>query len=279
MTDWQCKETAGIRYYERDGQGEALILLHGIGSFGGSFAPLLPCLESWRRVIAWNAPGYQGSAALAADWPTAADYAQALDGVLDRLGLEQVSLLGHSLGALMGAAFAARHPKRVRRLILAAPALGHGVAPGGALSQAAQARIDDLERMGAAKFAAARAKRLLFAPQENPDLLAQVQAGMAQVSMPGYGQAARMLAAGGLVQDVECLTMRTDVIVGADDLITPPQDARRAFAALRPSAKGDLCIVPKAGHAVYLQAPEAVATVVMTETNPAACNAKQTETH
>ena len=46
MTGWTQKTAAGIDYLEREGEGEALVLLHGIGSQAGSFAPVLPHLRT-----------------------------------------------------------------------------------------------------------------------------------------------------------------------------------------------------------------------------------------
>ena len=109
-----AQTSAGIDYRERPGSGPSLVLLHGIGSNADSFAELLPLLPPDRQVVAWNAPGYGASAPLGPDWPVAADYADALEAFLDRLGLDRVTLVGHSLGTLMGAAFAVARPARVR---------------------------------------------------------------------------------------------------------------------------------------------------------------------
>lgn len=263
MMVWLEKSTAQISYLEREGQGEALVLLHGIGSNAVSFTPLLEHLDPERRVIAWNAPGYLGSQPLSDDWPLASDYAQTLERFLDALSLTQVTLVGHSLGALIAAGFAAAHSERVVRLVLASPALGHGVRRGVGLSPAAQSRIDDLKQLGAQAFAEARAARLVNDPDANPEIVASVVAGMAQVTFPGYAQAARMLASGRLLDDAERLMVPTDVIVGAQDLVTPQDGARRAHVALRGSAQGSLTIVPGAGHAIYLQAAEAFAAALV----------------
>lgn len=99
-------------------------------------------------------------------------------------------------------------------------------------------------------------------PDANPDHVARVQAAMSRVTLPGYGQAARMLASGRLLDDAERLMVPTDVIVGAGDLVTPPDGARRAFSALHRAAQGRLTIVPDAGHALYLQAPAAFAAAL-----------------
>ncbi|MCJ7873521.1 alpha/beta hydrolase [Phaeobacter sp. J2-8] len=262
MGELQTYLSDGVEYAERSGDGPVVVLLHGIGSNAASFAPLLPQLPADWRVVIWNAPGYGRSEPLPDNWPVASDYAEALAGLFDRLNLQDVLLAGHSLGTLVAAAFATTYRERVSRLLLASPALGHGMARGGALSPAAQARIDDLTTMGAKDFAAARADRLVFEPGANPDLVAGVRRSMEQVQMPGYGQAARMLASGRLLDDAQRLCLRTDVIVGAGDRITPPDGAARVHAALRPDWRGRFTQLPAAGHALYQQDPKGFATAM-----------------
>lgn len=244
------------------GDGPAVVLLHGIGSHAGSFAPAMERLSPEWRVVAWNAPGYGGSAALDDEWPEARDYAVALEALLDRLGLERVVLGCHSLGCLIGAAFAARSSGRVSRLLLASPALGHGAPRGGALGEAAQARIDDLKRLGAEAFAAARAPRLVWRPDDNPSLVGEVRAAMARVNRRGYAQAARMLASGRLLDDLAGLRLPVDVVVGEQDVVTPPEAARRAHAAVAAPWRGALTMVPGCGHALCQQAPAAFAAAL-----------------
>lgn len=265
-----------LAYHERPGRGPALVLLHGIGSEGRSFAALAPRLPADWRLIAWDAPGYGGSAPLAADWPLAADYAQALGGLLDRLGLGAVLLAGHSLGALVAAAFARAHPARVARLLLASPALGHGQARGAPLGAAAQARLDDLARLGPEGFAAARAARLIHAPETAPELVEKVRASMARIRPEGYGPAVRMLASGRLCDDLAALAVPCDVIVGRADAVTPPEAARRAHGALPAALRGSYTEVPGAGHAIYHQAPAAfAAALVALAAEPAAATGER----
>lgn len=260
---FQTKRSGPIEYDERPGAGPVLVLLHGIGSNAGSFAPLLPELPADWRVIAWNAPGYRGSAPLEGARPVAADYARALANFLDRLDLGSVFLLGHSLGALMTASFARQAPERVRALMLASCALGHGRPPGGPLSEAASARLAELEARGAEAFAAARAARLLYDPQADPVALARVQTAMAEVRMPGYAQAVGMLASGDLCADLAGLKVPAAVVCGAQDVVTPPEANRRAHAALPLPVRGALTLLPDAGHAVYVQAPGAFAAALV----------------
>ncbi|KUJ82719.1 alpha/beta hydrolase [Ruegeria marisrubri] len=255
MTGLIEHQTHGLTWVERPGNGPTLVLLHGIGSNATSFKPLLAHLPVSARVVAWNAPGYCGSVPLPQDWPVAQDYAAALGQLVDNLGIQTFALLGHSLGALVGAAYAANHADRVSRLWLASPALGHGVPQGGQLSIAAKTRIDDLSRLGAEGFAEARASNLLHAPEDYPEVLALVRKAMARVTLPGYAQAARMLASGRLLDDAERLAVPTDVIVGAMDCVTPPEGARRVYEILHTTARGQFTELPFAGHAIYQQSP------------------------
>jgi pimeloyl-ACP methyl ester carboxylesterase len=122
MTVMGDQRGGGFAWRERPGAAGApvLVCLHGIGSNAGAFDALVPHLPADWRVIAWDAPGYGDSRPLVPDWPLAADYAGALAQFAGRLGLGRFRLLGHSLGTLIGAAFASRHPGRVERLTLAA---------------------------------------------------------------------------------------------------------------------------------------------------------------
>lgn len=256
---FQAATSSGVNYLERNGSGPIIVCLHGIGSNATSFEVLLPYLpEDW-RVIAWNAPGYSGSVPLSKDWPVASDYAEALKDFLVSLNIEKCHIFGHSLGTLMGAAFARLYPASVDKLILASCALGHGVEAGSQLSAQAQARLDDLDDMGAERFAAARAGNLIYKPEENPELVERVFRTMREVSNPGYAQAVRMLSSGKLLQDCALLDTPLSVIVGVEDKITPLDNNGQVFAIAKNKTRHGFAAVPASGHALYQQAPQAVA--------------------
>lgn len=255
--------TGGIAWQDWPGDGPVAVCLHGIGSRASGWAALAACLPGW-RLIAWDAPGYGASAPLPMDWPVAAEYARALENWLAALDLHGVHLIGHSLGTLIGAAHARAFPQRLASLTLASCAQGGGVAPGTALPAAHQARIDDLARLGAPGFAAARAPRLFHdAPQA---LIDAATATMATVTLPGYAQAVRMLASGDLATDCAHITTPTAVTVGAEDVVTPPAQSARANAALQnPRA---FVTIPHCGHALPLQAPQALADLIQSGAAP-----------
>ena len=256
--------TEGIGWREHPGDGPLLLALHGIGAEARAFDALAERLPGW-RVIAWEAPGYGPSAPLPMDWPRAADYAQALARLVAVLGLPRFHLLGHSLGTLIAAAYARRHP--VQTLTLAACAQGGGAVPG-TLPPSQQARLDDLDRLGAPAMAEARAPRLIHQPERNPALVAAVAQGMGRIRRPGYAQAVRMLASGDLAADCAAQTQLTQVIVGAEDLVTPPAQSQHAHDALPPAHRGALTLIPACGHALHQQAPQALAHAILQGATP-----------
>ncbi|MBS0926809.1 alpha/beta fold hydrolase, partial [Klebsiella michiganensis] len=103
--------------FREQGSGTPLTLLHGISSGAASWHKQM-ALPGY-RVLAWDMPGYGESPMLATARADAGDYADALARMLDRAGVQKTVLVGHSLGALVAAAFAARYPQRVRYLVLA----------------------------------------------------------------------------------------------------------------------------------------------------------------
>jgi pimeloyl-ACP methyl ester carboxylesterase len=254
--------TAGIGWREWPGPGPVAVCLHGIGSRAASWARLAEHLPGW-RVIAWEAPGYGPSAPLPNTAPVASDYAERLRVFLAALGLPRFHLVGHSLGTLIGAAFARHTPERLATLTLASCAQGGGLAPGAPLAAAHQRRIDDLATLGAQEFAAARAPRLIHDAPAHPELVAEVAAAMASVTLPGYAQAVHMLAGADLAGTCALVGVPTAVIVGAEDTVTPPEQSHRAHSAL--PDPGPFHLVPGCGHALPLQAPEALAGLILSQ--------------
>jgi pimeloyl-ACP methyl ester carboxylesterase len=239
--------------YSEAGAGTPLVLLHGIGSAAGAFDDQLAGLSDRLRVIAWDAPGYGGSTGLAPHSPRASDYAAALGAMLDALGIPACHLVGHSLGTLIAASFAADHPERILSLTLASVAAGQARLPAAEREKALAQRLGDVVELGPRRMAEQRGPRLL-APTATPAMLRRVVETMAAVHPGGYSQAARMLASGDIKADIARLPadMAVQFLYGDADVITPP--ARNLdVAALRPTAP--VHVVKDAGHAVYLEQP------------------------
>lgn len=258
LTLYPLRSTAlpgGVRVSHREAGMAAEVthvLLHGIGSASGSWVRQLDTARGLPlRVLAWDAPGYGGSDPVKADWPRASDYAERLWTWLDALGAHApVTLVGHSLGALMAARAAVQSPQRVKRLVLLSPAAGYGSAEPAVREQKLRDRLATLERLGPHGMAQARSAAML-SPGAPAELVDAVRDSMAQVIPAGYTQAARLLAHGTLAADLAQLQCPLAVASGNADGITTPASCQ-AVAQAGGVAWNDL---GSAGHACPLEAP------------------------
>ena len=111
--------TTGISLAHRDwGEPGApvTVLLHATGESSASWAPLAPTLARSSRVVAVDLRGHGDS-----DWPGAYSLGVMRDdvlGLLDELGDDPVTLIGHSLGGAVAYLVAEAAPRRVARLVV-----------------------------------------------------------------------------------------------------------------------------------------------------------------
>ncbi len=104
-------------YYELDGQGDDLLLIHGVTSYVGNWRFVRPHLQEHFRLILPDLRGHGKS-----DKPlihySVEMFAQDMVGLLDELGIDQCIVAGHSLGGFISQQIALDAPERVRGLIL-----------------------------------------------------------------------------------------------------------------------------------------------------------------
>src|SRR5262249_10083516 len=93
-----------------------LVLLHGLGEGRVSWAPVIEPLAAHHRVYAFDMRGHGDS-----DWPGTYSFQVMRDDVasaLDQLGLDRVTLIGHSMGGGVAYMAAIESPERFDRLVI-----------------------------------------------------------------------------------------------------------------------------------------------------------------
>ena len=235
------------------------VLLHGIGSGSGSWIKQLKSASSNKKIIAWDAPGYGQSSHLKTNSPTAIDYADRLWSWLDSLHLQQpVTLVGHSLGAIIATKAALLKPAQVSQLILLSPALGYGACTVQDKSAVQHQRLSTLRELGPQGMAQKRSAALLsnHAPSYLQAYVAHI---MSQITVAGYEQAVHLLVNSDLLADIKQLVqpplpLKVTVACGDLDTITPPSKCQHAANA----AHTHLLSLGASGHACALEAFDAV---------------------
>ncbi|MEO6199960.1 MAG: alpha/beta hydrolase [Cryobacterium sp.] len=105
-----------------EGSGPVVILVHGIASSSVTFRNVIPMLTPGHRVIALDILGFGGSPAPENCEYTLDDHVDSLAATIRSLKLSApFTLVGHSLGSLIGTRYAARNRRRVSRLVLVGP--------------------------------------------------------------------------------------------------------------------------------------------------------------
>jgi len=108
------------RAFVRTGSGPALLLLHGLACDHTTWAPVMASLARRYTVIAPDLLGHGESDKPRADY-SVGGYANGMRDLLALLGIDRVTVLGHSLGGGVAMQFAYQYPELTERLILVAP--------------------------------------------------------------------------------------------------------------------------------------------------------------
>ncbi len=228
-----------------------LVLLHGIGAHAAYYRWALHDLSASHRVIAWNAPGYWLTDALASATPTAADYAQAVADFLDALGLERVVLGGNSFGSAVAQAFAIAHPQRVSQLVLTGTGVGQKLLTA-ERRQAFEARLTRV-RQGSYQYGDAGVDAMVAASASAAVREALVE--MARGIQPeGLRQATAFRLSDFFSPDhAAALTMPVLMLQGSEDRTNPREDNCDLLLPRLP--KGRLEILPEVGHLPEVEVP------------------------
>lgn len=231
---------------EVDGQGPAVLLVHGLGGTSNFYQVQADALAERYQVIRVDSAGAGRSPAV--DGISVEAHADDLAAVLYGLGVGSAVAVGHSMGTLVVRALAARHPDRVSALAL----LGAVATPTEAVRQAQRTRAATLRAEGAAAVApGVVANALSEATRRNkPEVAAFVRELVMRQDPEGYARNCEALAA---ATDPGPIAARLPLLLvtGADDKVGPPEISH-ALAA----AHGDAVveILPGVGHWTAVEA-------------------------
>ena len=235
------------------GPATPIIFLHGVGSDKSVWQPQLDVFAGRRRAIAIDYPGYGESDAR--DTATRDDYARAVVAVLDALGIATAHICGLSLGGVVAIALHRLAPGRCASLIIADSFAVH---PDGAAIH--ERSVTASRAMPMAELAAARAP-LLLGSAATTAMTDEVIATMGRIDPAAYRQGAAAVWLADQSDAVATIAVPTLVMVGSEDVITPPALsialADLAGTAASPRPLVERVEIAGAGHLANLEQPTA----------------------
>ena len=120
------KRDHGEVYYEVYGEGEPLLLIHGVIVDAAFYEKTAQILSRHYKVICYDRRGYSRSKSENLTEYHMEEQAGDILALLNELGIERVKIAGASAGAVIGQYFLCNYPDRVEHLIMHEPAmLGH----------------------------------------------------------------------------------------------------------------------------------------------------------
>jgi len=241
------------RYLEA-GTGWPVVLIHAFPLNADMWRPQLERVPAGWRLIAPDLRGFGPSSASTARAATVDDYADDVAVLLDRLHIDRAIIGGLSMGGYVTFALFRRSPGRFSGLILADTKSSADTPEG----REGRRNMSELAlASGASAVADQMLPKLLGAASRSarPELESHVRHMIESTSVQAITGALEALSSRpDSTPDLARIAYPALIVVGAEDVLTPPADAE---AMARGIARSSLVVVPEAGHLSNLESPEA----------------------
>jgi pimeloyl-ACP methyl ester carboxylesterase len=252
----------GIRlYYEEAGQGLPMVFVHEFAGEAASWAPQMRFFARRYRAIAYNARGYPPSDV--PEDPAAYSQQQAADdirGLLDALKIQKAHVVGLSMGGYATLHFGLTYPDRALSLMVGGAGYGSKADEREGFKRDSASIVERFEREGMEKVAdtyAVGPTRVQFQDKdpvgfkEFHDLLRKGSAKGHALTMRGVQMQRPSVYE--LTDRMAKLEVPTLIMTGDEDepCLEPSLHMKRTIPA------AGLVILPKAGHTINLEEPEA----------------------
>lgn len=239
--------------YDDVGSGDALVFLHGFPHHRALWAPQLGALLDRARCIAPDLRGFGESSIVP---PYSIDqYADDLAALLDSLRIERAVVCGLSMGGYVALAFWRRHKARIRALVLMDTRAGSDSAEGREKrdQMIALARARGSEAVADAMITGMVGKRTR---EKCPEVVDDVHRMLESAPVEGVVGALESLRdRPDSTATLATIDVPTLIVVGEDDVLTPPSEAMLLHAGIRGST---LEVITGAGHVANVERPAAV---------------------
>ena len=239
---------------EDEGEGDAVVCVHGLGGSTNTFAPLMATLAR-HRVVRVDMPGSARSSRVEGPL-TIARFVETLQSVCARLNIARAHWVGHSLGTIVCQHLAVSAPKLVRSVALFGPLITPPEAARAAIrTRAAKARSEGTAGMHEIALALLNAAISADTRQRSPLAVAFVRESLMRQDPDGYARTCDALAEAepAAVERIEAPVL---LVTGDEDGVAPPQQVRVFAEKLHAAKSARVVVLPRCGHWTPIERPE-----------------------
>jgi 3-oxoadipate enol-lactonase len=236
---------------EVQGEGEPVVMLHGLGGDSNTWAPMMQAF-SRQRAVRIDLPGSGRSHRVEGEL-SCAGFVKAVLRVMDALQIESAPVVAHSMGAIVATHLAVYEPKRVKSLALFGPLL----APPEGARTALRARGEKarVEREAGMQWIADALVQASVSGETRKSRLAAaafVRESIMRQCPDGYARSCDALAA---MQPADTDRVQCPVLLvtGDEDVVAPPQSVR---AMADRFAQAHVEVLRGCGHWTPMEMPE-----------------------
>ncbi len=238
--------------WQEAGTGEPVVFLHGVGGGAASWAYQLESFGKDFRAIAWDMPGYGGSAPLTE--VAFAALAKSLLDLFDHLELDAPHIVGHSIGGMVAQEFCAIYPERLKSLVLSATSPAFGNPDGDFQKSFVAARLKPLDAGKTMADVAAGVVPELIGDDADPDGVALAKSCMGKVPPETYRKTMTCLVTFDRRDALKQIPVPTLALAGEKDTNAPAPMMER-MAGRIPGAS--YACLKGAGHLANMEQPKA----------------------
>lgn len=245
----QLSNNRTAHYFEQ-GEGEPLVLIHGVGMQAAAWYPQIDYFSKHYHVISVDMPGHGQSTKLPAD-AKLQDFVEWTIEFITALNLGPVNLAGHSMGSLITTGVSVTRPDLVKRM-----AVLNGVYK--RTTQARNAVIQRAEELKTGRIDVETPLQRWFGESEVERIAAaKVKSWLENVDLSGYTTAYSAFAQGDetYADDWSKITCPALVLTGTDD---PNSTAEMAVQMANQAKHGTAIVIENERHMVNLTAPDKV---------------------
>jgi len=238
---------------EDEGEGPAIVCVHGLGGSSNSFTPLMPAMAR-HRVVRIDLPGsgrsqrFEGALSIEG-------YVDCMLRVCERIGIARAHWVGHSMGTIVCQHIAAAHAGRVASMALFGPLIAPPDTARAAMKTRASKAREGASGMQEITQALMQAAISADTRERQPVAVAYVRESLMRQDGEAYARSCEALA-GAQPAAVEKIEAPVLLVTGDEDGVAPPQSVRAMADRLHRAASKRVVVLPRCGHWTPVERPE-----------------------